>query len=400
MILRGGARRRARTWERTRGGSIFTGPCGWPRGFSTDIPARLERLPWGRFHTLVVVALGITWILDGLEVTLAGSVAGALKQSPTLALRRRRRRLRRQRLSRRRCRRARCSSAGSPTGSAARSCSSSPSRVYLVATALTGLSWNGCELLPLPLPHRRRHRRRIRRDQLHHPGTCSRRAFAASPISCINGSFWVGAALGALGARRAADPRRLRSRHRLARSPFSSARRSALVVFLMRHVDARKPALAASSTGARGGARRSSTASRSVSRRGRRRSRRSKPPRSGCARAATPRSARSFATLFRALSRAAPFLGPDADGGAGLLLQRDLLHLRAGADEVLRGPLGPRRLVHPAFRHRQFSRARCCSAASSTRSAAGAMIALDLCAVRAAARRLRRALRSRPPDGV
>lgn len=50
----------------------------------TDIPARLDRLPWGRFHTLVVVALGITWILDGLEVTLAGAVAGALKQSPTL----------------------------------------------------------------------------------------------------------------------------------------------------------------------------------------------------------------------------------------------------------------------------------------------------------------------------
>src|SRR5580692_10933560 len=50
----------------------------------TDIPARLERLPWGRFHTLVVAALGITWILDGLEVTLAGSVAGALKASPAL----------------------------------------------------------------------------------------------------------------------------------------------------------------------------------------------------------------------------------------------------------------------------------------------------------------------------
>src|SRR3954463_13963353 len=50
----------------------------------TDIPARLERLPWGRFHTLVVAALGITWILDGLEVTLAGSVAGALKQSRAL----------------------------------------------------------------------------------------------------------------------------------------------------------------------------------------------------------------------------------------------------------------------------------------------------------------------------
>src|SRR5499426_1453388 len=50
----------------------------------TNIPARLDRLPWGRFHTLVVVALGITWILDGLEVTLAGSVAAALRQSPVL----------------------------------------------------------------------------------------------------------------------------------------------------------------------------------------------------------------------------------------------------------------------------------------------------------------------------
>ena len=51
---------------------------------ATDIPARLDRLRWGRFHTLVVVALGITWILDGLEVTLAGAVAPALKQSPSL----------------------------------------------------------------------------------------------------------------------------------------------------------------------------------------------------------------------------------------------------------------------------------------------------------------------------
>src|SRR6195256_1954535 len=50
----------------------------------TDIPARLDRLPWGRFHTLVVAALGVTWILDGLEVTLAGALSGALKQSPAL----------------------------------------------------------------------------------------------------------------------------------------------------------------------------------------------------------------------------------------------------------------------------------------------------------------------------
>src|SRR6266404_882320 len=52
--------------------------------FDTDVPARLDRLPWGQFHSLVVIALGVTWILDGLEVTLAGSVAGALKESPVL----------------------------------------------------------------------------------------------------------------------------------------------------------------------------------------------------------------------------------------------------------------------------------------------------------------------------
>jgi MFS family permease len=44
----------------------------------------LDRLPWAKFHTLVVVALGVTWILDGLEVTLAGALAGALKQSAQL----------------------------------------------------------------------------------------------------------------------------------------------------------------------------------------------------------------------------------------------------------------------------------------------------------------------------
>jgi MFS family permease len=56
------------------------------RCYETDLPSRLDRLPWGRFHTLMVLALGITWLLDGLEVTLAGSVAGALKSSPVLHL--------------------------------------------------------------------------------------------------------------------------------------------------------------------------------------------------------------------------------------------------------------------------------------------------------------------------
>src|SRR5215471_6726822 len=52
----------------------------------TDIPARLDALPWSRFHTYIVVALGVTWILDGLEVTLTGALAGILKENSTLGL--------------------------------------------------------------------------------------------------------------------------------------------------------------------------------------------------------------------------------------------------------------------------------------------------------------------------
>src|SRR5579871_6482879 len=54
------------------------------RVVETSIPFRLDALRWSGFHTRVVLALGITWILDGLEVTLAGALSGALKQSPVL----------------------------------------------------------------------------------------------------------------------------------------------------------------------------------------------------------------------------------------------------------------------------------------------------------------------------
>src|SRR2546423_13067776 len=57
-----------------------------PTVIESDIPARLDRLPWSRWHWLIVVALGITWVLDGLEVTLAGAVGGVLKRSDTLGL--------------------------------------------------------------------------------------------------------------------------------------------------------------------------------------------------------------------------------------------------------------------------------------------------------------------------
>ena len=48
------------------------------RAVESRIPARMDRLPWARWHWLVVMALGITWILDGLEVTVVGNIAGIL----------------------------------------------------------------------------------------------------------------------------------------------------------------------------------------------------------------------------------------------------------------------------------------------------------------------------------
>jgi MFS family permease len=50
---------------------------------TTNIPARLDRLPWSRWHWMIVVGLGTVWILDGLEVTIVGSMSDALKPSGT-----------------------------------------------------------------------------------------------------------------------------------------------------------------------------------------------------------------------------------------------------------------------------------------------------------------------------
>ena len=56
------------------------------RTFETDIPSRMDRLPWSRWHWLVVIALGTVWILDGLEVTIVGSIAAVLQDPETLAM--------------------------------------------------------------------------------------------------------------------------------------------------------------------------------------------------------------------------------------------------------------------------------------------------------------------------
>ena len=46
----------------------------------TDVPARIDRLPWARWHWLVVLGLGAVWILDGLEVTIVGAIAPRLTE--------------------------------------------------------------------------------------------------------------------------------------------------------------------------------------------------------------------------------------------------------------------------------------------------------------------------------
>jgi MFS family permease len=170
----------------------------------TDIPARLDRLPWGRFHTRVVVALGITWILDGLEVTLAGTVAGALKASPVLHFSN-----------------ADVGLAGSAYLAGAvlgaiffgwltdrlgrKKLFFITLAVYLLATAATAFSWNLWSFMAFRF--------------LTGAGIGGEYAAINSTIQelvparvrgwtdlVINGSFWVGAAMGALGAVVLLDP--------------------------------------------------------------------------------------------------------------------------------------------------------------------------------------------------
>jgi MFS family permease len=164
----------------------------------TTIPARLDRLPWSRFHTLVVAALGVTWILDGLEVTLAGALSGALKQSPALHFSNTEIGL--------------ASSAylgGAVLGAllfgwltdrlGRKKLFFITLSVYLVATAATALSWNVASFAAFRF--------------ITGAGIGGEYAAINSTIQelvparvrgwtdlVINGSFWVGAALGALGS--------------------------------------------------------------------------------------------------------------------------------------------------------------------------------------------------------
>jgi MFS family permease len=197
----------------------------------TDIPARLDRLPWSGFHTLVVVALGITWMLDGLEVTLAGAVAGALKASPVLQFSNADVGLT-----------ASAYLAGAVVGAlffgwltdrlGRKKLFFITLAVYLFATAATALSWNLTSFALFRL--------------LTGAGIGGEYAAINSTIQelvparvrgwtdlVINGSFWIGAAMGALGAVLLLDPVLIDPEYgwRLA---FLLGATLALVIFFMR----------------------------------------------------------------------------------------------------------------------------------------------------------------------
>ncbi|HEX3825636.1 MAG TPA: MFS transporter, partial [Sporichthyaceae bacterium] len=55
-------------------------------GVRSTVPARIDRLPWSPFHTRMVIALGVAWVLDGLEITIASNVAGKLTEPGVLGL--------------------------------------------------------------------------------------------------------------------------------------------------------------------------------------------------------------------------------------------------------------------------------------------------------------------------
>ena len=322
------------------------------RVIETDIPSRLDSLRWSGFHTRVVLALGITWILDGLEVTLAGALSGALKESPALHftnfdvgfsnsayL------------------------AGAVLGALGfgwltdrigrKKLFFITLALYLTATAATALSWSVASYALFRF--------------LTGAGIGGEYTAINSTIQelvparyrgwtdlMINGSFWIGAAMGAVSAIVLLDPRLIGPDlgWRLA---YLTGACLGLVVFVMRmwipesprwlmihgHPDQAHAIV--------------DDIERSVIGKVQDAGQQAWPKIKLRMRDHTP--LREVAhTLF---SRLSPALAgrTGADDRAGVFLQRDLLHLCAGADRFLRHRVEPGRLVHPALRGRQFPRA-------------------------------------------
>src|ERR1700750_3461401 len=73
--------------ERNKEGAMTATPhTASSPGIRSLIPARIDRLPWSRFHTRLVIALGVAWVLDGLEMPTARDVGRVLSRKSTLGL--------------------------------------------------------------------------------------------------------------------------------------------------------------------------------------------------------------------------------------------------------------------------------------------------------------------------
>ncbi len=161
------------------------------------VPARLDRLPWSSWHWLIVLSLGATWILDGIEVTLAGALGGILTRPETLGL-----------TAARVGGSATCYLAGAVVGALLFGYGTDrfgrkklffvTVAVYLIGTALTAFSWNFWSYAIF--------------RAITGAGIGGEYAAVNSAIDeliparvrgrvdlIINGSYWIGAALGAAG---------------------------------------------------------------------------------------------------------------------------------------------------------------------------------------------------------
>ena len=316
-----------------------------PDNFITDVPARLDRLPWDRFHWLVCVALGVTWILDGLEVTLVGSLGGAIQQSPTLRM---------------------TETEFGLTGSAylvgavlgallfgwladrlgRKRLFSVTVLVYMVATVATGFAWDvwsfalfrfltgagiGGEYAAINsaiqelIPARRR-------------GTTD---------LAINGTFWAGAAIGSVVALVVLHPAVVDPEIGW-RAGFVVGGALSLVVLVLRRWVPESPRWLMTHGRPDEAARIVAEIEAGVARR-----HGPLPPRGvRLHRAAPPRARHHRRGSASHVPRPpAPLHArPDADGLPGLLLQRRVLHLRPGANEVLRDPGPGHRLVRATLR--------------------------------------------------
>src|SRR5215213_8372813 len=65
----------------SEGGPHMAGEAATYRTITTDIPARMDRLPWSKWHWMVIVGLGTVWILDGLAVTIVGAIGPRLTEA-------------------------------------------------------------------------------------------------------------------------------------------------------------------------------------------------------------------------------------------------------------------------------------------------------------------------------